>query len=65
MASESENECHTLNTNLSEISDLSFSQSFQAPLHRAVLTLLVEGMMNACSAVHQGGDRLSVRQRSP
>lgn len=52
-------------THLSEVSDLSFSQSFQAPLHRAVLTPPVEGTMNARPAVRQGGDGLSVRQRSP
>lgn len=39
--------------NLSGISDLSCSQSFQARLHGAILTPLV---MEARSAVHQGGD---------
>lgn len=39
--------------NLSEISDPSCSQSFQARLHGAILTPLV---MEARSAVHQGGD---------
>lgn len=49
--------------NLSKILDLSFSKASR--LHRPVLAPLVEGMMNACSAVHQSGSRLSIRQHSP
>lgn len=48
-----ENECDTIRQDLSEISDLSCSQSFQARLHGAILTPLV---MEARPAVHQGGD---------